>query len=590
MSSNLIKNQVNQRFNVGLNYAVGTIGAVLIDSCINPKMFPWLAKFDGVTDDRAAIQAATNTGKAILFPDGVCKCSGITYTGKVVWISKGNTKILSDGDVLTVTNGTDSIIDNIKFENITAPWIITRNPANWDAVITPVQSNADGYQPTVNDADIWGSLTGGQQNQNIGPSITFQGNAENINISRIAGRFVSVLVKDAIKSTVRDCNFRAGKNFAGGIVFWNIDAQAGHANKALDNTVTFASNSGICFARNFDGSMIGNTCEYVGESGVKTYQNTVGAVDARCYRMQVLNNQTQGCYYDGLDLSSDYPHTGTIDSRHQIQGNTTYGNRMTGVFADGMNNQFEGNTARKCGLSGITLTYSYSQIQENFVYDCNTSNAASGTHQLQVIGGGNGIIGNFIRQTVANGNAIYAPGANYVAHNFAQVGTFFFGNVGAITATLIGNQDAGTETHLTNSVPQQIRQNSAGIAALRLYSESSSVDSIDQVFHPRKHTLANPIAKITGKLSMGSSGAENGWLQGYGAQGGALVPGWTVQTDNAIPGKAWLTINTPNAAPYAGWLGSGTTAMCLDEATNTLKFIIKYSNGTTFKSGSIALV
>lgn len=60
-------------FNGTLNYAAATIGAVLNDICVNVKMFPWLAKGDGTTDDWAAIQAAFDflpASSRILFPDG----------------------------------------------------------------------------------------------------------------------------------------------------------------------------------------------------------------------------------------------------------------------------------------------------------------------------------------------------------------------------------------------------------------------------------------------------------------------------------------------------------------------------------------
>jgi hypothetical protein len=89
---------------------------------------------------------------------GTFKVSGVTYTGKVVWLGQGSySQILSDSNVLTVTSGTSSSIDNLTLLNITAPWIITRNPANWTSppFATLQQSNGLGYQPTVNDADIW---------------------------------------------------------------------------------------------------------------------------------------------------------------------------------------------------------------------------------------------------------------------------------------------------------------------------------------------------------------------------------------------------------------------------------------------------
>lgn len=57
------------------NYAVATIGAALNDATMNVKMFPWLAKGDGVTNDTAAINAAVSWlglsgGGTLVFPKG----------------------------------------------------------------------------------------------------------------------------------------------------------------------------------------------------------------------------------------------------------------------------------------------------------------------------------------------------------------------------------------------------------------------------------------------------------------------------------------------------------------------------------------
>ena len=400
----------------------------------------------GTNDCTVAIQAATNSGKPVYFPAGTYKIvtGGISYTGTIVWYGEGSKSIIiSDATVITVNSGSNSSIDNIYMQNITAPWIIHRNVNSWSTVPAVVQSNGPGYQPTVNDQDVWSSLTTAQQNQDIGPKFIFQGNASGITISRIYGRFVSIELYDTQYTTVRDCNFQAGKNFAGGIVFWNINNQQGEYNQVINNTITYASFSGIVFARNYDGLAEGNVCLYVGESGIKTGQGTTGGVDARCYRMQLLNNNSMYAYYDGFDFSSDYPHTGTIDCRHLIMGNITFGNRQTGFYADGMNTQFIGNQARSTGVSGFGLFYNESLITDNLAWGCNTSGATSGEHQMYNDGAGCTISNNYLNPAGQTGGyALYATGTNLIANNYAYGGVIFLGNQNAVTAQSIGNIDS----------------------------------------------------------------------------------------------------------------------------------------------------
>tara|TARA_R110000868_G_scaffold213091_1_gene462978 strand:+ start:17 stop:2041 length:2025 start_codon:yes stop_codon:yes gene_type:complete len=399
----------------------------------------------GTADSTAALQAATNTGKAVFFPAGTYKMlSTVNYTGTVVWLGVGGESIIrNDSTVLNVTSGDNSSIDNLYLENITAPYIITRNPNSWATVPNVVQSNGLGYQPTANDADVWSSLTVAQQNQNIGPTLLFQGNATNIQVSRIFGRFVSILVEDARNSVVQNCNFQAGKNFAGGIVFWNINAQTGEFNRAIDNNIQYASFSGITFARNFDGLASGNIIQNVGESGIKTYQDSTGGTNAQCFRMQFENNNSIYCYFDGFDFTSEAAHTGAVDTRHLIVGNNTYGNRQIGFYADGSNNVLTNNIARATGLSGYKLFYNTSLISNNFAYGCNTSLTTSGEHQMVVDFNGNSISNNFLNPAgVTQGYSLYATGTNLVANNNGYSGVIYLGNANAVTAQTIGNTDS----------------------------------------------------------------------------------------------------------------------------------------------------
>lgn len=541
---------------------------------------------EGDIDHTVAAQRATNTGSAVFFPDGEYIIHGVTYTGRVVWFGHGGATIKSDGPVLTVEAGSGSRIQKLRLENITPPWIIVRDAANLSAPPALVKSNGDGYQPTVNDFDVWPTLTVEQQKQDIGPTIKFYGNASDIQVSFITGRFVNILVFDAQASTVHDCNFRGGRNFAGGIVFWNINQQYGRQNRALNNIVSYASNSGIAMARQLDGVMQGNVVSYVGESGLKTYQGMIGDVDARCYRMQIQNNNSLYAFYDGFDLSSDYPHTGLIDSRHVITGNMAFGARSTGFYADGKNNVFTNNQARGTGLDGMFLGYSDSLISSNHVYGANLSNKPTGTHQMQIAGNGNNITNNILRQFSANGFALYAPGTNYCTGNSASDGEMFFGNSGAVSSILIGNQDSAKYASTTR--PQQFRQTQADVAAVKVYSESLFFDNVDIDFQPRKLTIDRPIARIRGLLSYGEPGNENGVLVGYAAQAGQMVPGFIVQTDNNVPNKAWLGIYAPNIKVPPEFLNPGTVAMALDEGASMLNFSVKYSNGTV-KSARLAL-
>jgi hypothetical protein len=234
---------------------------------------------DGLIDDTTAWKTAIKLGYATV-PAGLSFLitSPAILTGQVTIRGAGKTsKLLCDSTILTVTNGTGSTIDNVWLENVTAPWIITRNPSNFAASVsgTLQQSNTVlGYQPTSNDVDIWSSLTGAQQSQNVGPSIVFTGAASGICVSRIYGRFVRISILDATNSVVEDCDFRGGKGTFAAILFDNCtnNIQQGQNNQAINNRVGYASQCGVSFFSNVDLTIRGNTCYNCGQSGTQTAQ------------------------------------------------------------------------------------------------------------------------------------------------------------------------------------------------------------------------------------------------------------------------------------------------------------------------------
>lgn len=546
---------------------------------------------DGVTNDTPAAQAATDTGQPVSWSAGTYfMASPVNRTGPVVWVGEGlSTTIICDDYVLLGISGSGSFIDNLTLTNKTAPWTIARDFNNWGATPPVTQSNV-GYQPTTNDQDVWSSLTTAQQNQDIGPKIKFAGNASRIIVSRIYGRFVSVMIFDATDSTVRDCDFKGGKNFAAGILFWNVDGQQGINNQAINNTVRQPSFNGIAFARNAKGFAIDNVIDQVGESGIKLWQNTIAGKDVRCYEMEVSDNVSSFAYFDGLDLSSNYPHDVATNptTGHKISGNRVYGARQTGIYADGKSNSFLNNDARTCGVTGLKLTFGDSVIVNNHSIGNNLSNSPSGEHQMAVLGENNTIGGNELRQTVSNGTCLYAPGFNIVATNPYSGGMLFLGNPGAITSVIYGNPQASM-TRIDQTSHSGLRQNATGGSALQLYSEDGAVGVTSIDFHPRRHQLPNPSARINGILALGAGGAELGFLQLLHARNGAMVPGITIAGSNGSPGTTYVEIQCPPAAPDPGTTGaSRNVAFWIDEAGNALKVQVKYANGTV-KAASIAL-
>jgi hypothetical protein len=384
------------------------------------------------TDDSSPWALDVNTGYVSLPPEWAFKIvKGATHKGQLTLVGAGKTsQLYSDGALVTVTSGTGSIVDNLWAGNITAPWIITRNPANWAQNIASTlqqSSTVLGYEPTINDGDIWPHLTPEQKNQQIGPTFTFSGAASGIEISRIYGQFVLLNVMDATNSSVSYCNIRGGKGVWGVINFDNAThkIQVGVGNRAVGNIVTYGSFSGIA-AYNNDGFIaVGNYSARNGESGIKA---GIGPNALPSIRSTIVGNQTRENYYDGLDMTAAFPVTDAVAAYHQITGNISYGNGGDGANLDGRYSSVVGNTFSSNYRFGLWATGSYSNYSDNTF---NSNNQAHSSNNAELLGGtvNNLINGNKIYMAAGeNCYAIYATNTNLISNNYAEGGHFNFGS------------------------------------------------------------------------------------------------------------------------------------------------------------------
>lgn len=407
----------------------------------------------GIADSSAAWQAAINCGYALIPPACMFRIlNGAARRGPVTVVGSGrSSKLLCDSNLLTITNGTGSSIDNLSLENITPPWIVTRDPHNWSADIfgTLRRSNTEpGYQPTVNDGDLWHRLTPEQQNQQIGPELQFRGSASDISISRIFGRFLRIDLMDACYSTVRDCNFRGGKGAWGGI---NIDnaqnrMQRGRGNSVIGNTVRHASFSGICIQNNEAPLATDNITEFCGESGIKVSGSQHGTFNTQA---TVTNNQCNYNFYDGLDLLTRFPPDDSIAAYHVAAGNSSCNNGGDGINLDGRHNICVGNLFRHNGRFGIWCLGSFTAIKDNLCVENNQSQQKACT---EILGGKafNSISGNFIcAGEHSNAPAIIAHGTHYLTGNHSLGSNFDFGVTP--TALLANNSDPASGLQVEQS-------------------------------------------------------------------------------------------------------------------------------------------
>ena len=402
------------------------------------------------TDNTAAFQAAYNSMKPLFLPAGkflmthqVQGANPLVLTG-----SGEQSTIINDGTVFYIHGGGGNFLNNFRMQAATKLTAVapkhfpTRYPG------TPVAldriGQGIGYQPELQDGDVWPKVSKQQQSQEIGPSILAA--ADGTHIYRITGDLISILLYDVQFSEVALCDFRAGKNFVAGIALWHTPHD-GHMNRQdtiHDNHVRYASYNGIAWAASEKVSVLHNQTENDGESGLKNYATQGdGTYDTD---IQIIGNQTQHNHYDGFDLSENYPHKNEQRASSIASGNTSNFNDRTGTYVDGLgwtltDNTFEGN-----GLSGMSMDVSDSVISGNILKNNNALHERF-SHQMLIgtaIASRNNLIEhNRIKGSASSGAAIVcsAPSTGNTFNDNVATGGAIFDLRGAPAASR-GNSDS----------------------------------------------------------------------------------------------------------------------------------------------------
>jgi hypothetical protein len=271
------------------------------------------AKGDGVTDDTAALQTAASSSQFLYFPEGRYLVSSVVnFVGAVHLIGDGDKSVIvSDHRSFSITSATGAYVSRLRFENITVPWTINRWDANEDFVVgspSAIQSYY-GYQPTVNDQDLWAGLPSYVKTQSINGELYIEGGRD-VLVDNCSFRHASVTLKTCQHSTVSNSRFWGGNSY-GSVTFWNADAGGyGFENHADNNDIIYQSNNGVCFIGQKRGYAMRNNIRLTGETAIKLYQGNfdaggassggdpnpgAGIYDARCYWMTVGYNTIHGC-------------------------------------------------------------------------------------------------------------------------------------------------------------------------------------------------------------------------------------------------------------------------------------------------------
>lgn len=362
----------------------------------------------------------------------------VNFGGKTLTIDC-KAKFIGDGALIFTNMGSGSIIEKPFMESATTPWVIKpwTDDNQWitdpaAVVATLKQSKTDGYQPTVNDyakfPGIESLLPPEAKDQNISSVLEIR-ECTGVEVHRASGLMACFLFRGCHFCKMVDAdNPSGGKD--GVITFENLSGDWGKGNYVIGGRTSYGSVSSAQFLRNNggferDGGVIGFTSYRAGESGVKTWQGTVGSTTSRNYNLQFRDSVVLYPVWDGFDLGADtdmnpeadrpgdypvsqYP-VHMLPLNHLIDNLLVRGCLGVGFGMDGQGLYVSNITVEDCAGSGAYLLTHETVFTNIAVIDTNTKDFPA--NQIYISGAccvnGLRLIG--IRSTAGQGLTIDAP-------------------------------------------------------------------------------------------------------------------------------------------------------------------------------------
>ncbi|HAB1131068.1 TPA_asm: endorhamnosidase [Salmonella enterica subsp. enterica serovar Enteritidis] len=362
----------------------------------------------------------------------------VNFSGKTLTIDC-KAKFIGDGNLVFTQLGKGSIVIAPFMESATTPWVIKpwTDDNQWITdpaaiVATLKQSKTDGYQPTVNDyakfPGIESLLPPEAKGQSISSTLEIR-ECTGVEVHRASGLMACFLFRGCHFCKMVDAdNPSGGKD--GVITFENLSGDWGKGNYVIGGRTSYGSVSSAQFLRNNggfarDGGVIGFTSYRAGESGVKTWQGTVGSTTSRNYNLQFRDSAVLYPVWDGFDLGADtdmnpeddrpgdfpisqYP-VHMLPLNHLIDNLFVRGSLGVGFSMDGQGLYVSNITVEDCAGSGAYILSHETVFTNIAIIDTNTKNFPA--NQIYISGAcrvnGLRLVG--IRSTTEQGMTIDAP-------------------------------------------------------------------------------------------------------------------------------------------------------------------------------------